>query len=154
VAPDDLTERELSDRARIGDLLDAYAAAVDARDWEGLRAVFAPDAVLDYSDSGGPKGALEEVLPWLRESLELFAATQHLITNRAIELRGGEATSRSSYFNPMGRSRDDGGLDMLYVGGTYEDRFRRTRDGWRIAERVQTISWMQGGALPGRPGMK
>ena len=154
MSDDDLSPGELSDRARIQDLLVAYTRAIDAREWDGLADVFADEAMLDYTSSGGPKGPLAEVLPFIRDGLSLFAVSQHLVTNVAIDLADDEATTHCAFFNPLGRARDDGGLDMLYVGGTYEDRFRRTPDGWRIVERVQTIAWMQGGSLPGRPGMK
>jgi hypothetical protein len=30
------------------------------------------------------------------------------------------------------------------MGGTYLDQLRRTDDGWRISERVQGLTWVQG----------
>jgi hypothetical protein len=37
-----------------------------------------------------------------------------------------------------------GGSDMLIVGGYYNDRFVRTRDGWRICERIEEMAFMDG----------
>ena len=45
------------DRFAIEDLLQRYTTAIDDKDWDLLDTVFAPDAVLDYTTSGGPKGS-------------------------------------------------------------------------------------------------
>ncbi|HJP66702.1 MAG TPA: nuclear transport factor 2 family protein [Actinomycetota bacterium] len=129
------------DRREIDDLLSAYAAAIDAKDWDALRTLFADEAVLDYTGSSGPRGSFDEVLPFLQQGLGLFTMTQHLITNRQIAVDGDSARSSAYLFNPMGRDNDHGGLDLLLVGGRYETRYRRAGDRWRIAEHVATIVW-------------
>lgn len=140
-AVSDLGQTLHDDRLEIDDLLSAYAAAVDAKDWDGLASLFTPDAQLDYTSSQGPRGSLDQVLPFLQQGLGLFSVTQHLITNRQIAVDGDAATSSAYLFNPMGRDDGQGGLSMLAVGGRYETRYRRTPDGWRIAEHVATILW-------------
>ena len=60
------------------------------------------------------------------------------------------ATGRSYYYNPLGRPDGTGGMQLLFFGGYYNDRFRRTADGWRIAERVEETAWVEG-SLPGAP---
>jgi 3-phenylpropionate/cinnamic acid dioxygenase small subunit len=134
-----LSTKDISDRLLISELLDTYAAAVDSRDWSLLETVFTEDAILDYSAFGGPRGPFDEVVPWLEKSLALFAASQHLISNKMISLDGDEATARCSLFNPMVLAGDK--PDVLLVGGGYADRLRRIGDGWRIAERVVHPSW-------------
>jgi hypothetical protein len=39
---------DCADRQAIVDVLNLYAACLDARDWSGLRSVFHPDATADY----------------------------------------------------------------------------------------------------------
>ncbi|MFN2543450.1 MAG: nuclear transport factor 2 family protein [Actinomycetota bacterium] len=133
----DLGPRELSDRARIHDLLTIYAAAVDARDWDRLRTVFSKDAVLDYHVFGGPRGSVDEAVEWLDASLSKVEMTQHFITN--VLIQSGSDTSaevRSLVFNPLGANER-----TFLLGGSYRDRVERTADGWRIAERVATFTW-------------
>lgn len=135
------TPAEIADRLEISDVLHAYAAAIDARDWESLTALFAPDAVLDYTASRGPRAVVGEAIEWLRSALSGFSVTQHLLANVRVTVEDDEATAVASYFNPMGR-RTSEGLDLFFVGGSYRSRLRRTPGGWLIAEHLQGIDWM------------
>jgi 3-phenylpropionate/cinnamic acid dioxygenase small subunit len=143
--------QEIADRIEIDDLLTRYATAVDTRDWDLYQTVFTPDAFIDYTSSGGIRGELAEVTKWLSDALSGFSMSQHLVTNRDIRVAGDTATSRSYFYNPMGRTKRDGTLDLMFVGGYYRDQLRRTGDGWRIAERIQDTAWFS--SSPGRqPG--
>jgi len=145
-----MTPQEIADRIEIDDLITRYATAVDTKDWDLYRTVFTDDAVIDYTSAGGIRGSLGEVVEWLSHALKLFPMTQHLITNRHVVLEGDTATGRSYYYNPLGRPDGTGGMQLLFFGGYYNDRFRRTADGWRIAERVEETAWVEG-SLPGAP---
>ena len=137
----DLSAREVSDRLLIREVLDAYAAAVDTRDWELLASLCAADAVLDYSAYGGPKGSVAEAVAWIDQALSRIAVSQHLVTNVRIAIDGDTATSQCYLFSPLGASTDGGGMRVFLVGGYYNDRLRRTQDGWRIVERVAGPTW-------------
>jgi 3-phenylpropionate/cinnamic acid dioxygenase small subunit len=128
---------ETDDRVAIMDVLARYTAALDTKNWDGLDAVFTPDAAIDYTTSGGIKGRYPEVKRWLAEVLSTFPMTQHLIGMPAIVLDGDTATSRTDVYNPMAVAQPDGGTKLFYVGASYEDRLVRTTDGWRIAERFE-----------------
>jgi ketosteroid isomerase-like protein len=125
----------------IDDLLSAYAAAVDTKDWDQLRSLFAPDAVLDYTGSQGPRGSFDEALPFLQQGLGLFSVTQHFLTNRRITVDGDVAHSTAYLYNPMGRDDGQGGVQLLLVGGRYTSSYRRTTDGWRFAEHAVRVLW-------------
>lgn len=136
---------ELAERAAIGDVLDAYAQLVDARDWVGLAALFTSDAVLDYTNVRGPRGTREEVLGWVAQVLDATAATsQHLLTNRRIRVAGDEADATVELLNPLVVPSGGGEPSLHLVGGRYEDRLVRTPHGWRIAERRHTTIWSAG----------
>lgn len=145
-----LTAEEISDRFEIDDLLTRYTIAIDTKDWDLLGTVYTPDAFIDYSASGGGKGQYPEVAAWLAETLALFPMTQHFCTNRRITLDGDSATGRAYFYNPMGSADGKGGLKLFYVGGYYNDRFVRTPEGWRIAERIEEMAFMDTGR-PARP---
>ena len=93
--------RTLTDRLEIADLLTAYAAAVDGRDWERYRSIFTPDAVIDYSSAGGAVGTPDEMADYLERVLAQFRATQHLIGNLEVDIDGDTARARAMFHNPM-----------------------------------------------------
>ncbi len=128
-----MTQAELADRMEIDDLLTRYATAVDTRDWDLYRSVFTADAVIDYTSSGGIRGELAEVTEWLSDALSGFSMSQHMVTNRDIRVAGDAATSRSYFYNPMGRTKRDGTLALMFVGGYYRDRAAPDRR--RVADR-------------------
>lgn len=140
---DPVSTSELMERTAINDLLDDYALAVDTHDWDLLLSLFTPDAVLDYTAAGGPRGSREEVVGWISTSLPMVTLTQHLLTNRRVRLAGDEATVRTELLNPLLLTGDEG-TQMLLLGGRYDDRVQRTPDGWKFAERVHTTSWTAG----------
>lgn len=131
----------VADHLAIHEQLARYCRAIDTGEWDLLDAVFAPDAVLDYTSPGGIRGAYPEVKAWLAQVLPLFPIRQHYVTNVEIALAGDTATTRAYLYNPMGRRGDDGQVSLFVTGGRYEDRWRRTAEGWRIVERVETEMW-------------
>lgn len=141
----------LLDRQEIDDLLTRYANVLDTRRWADLGTVFTPDAVLDYRSAGGIRGSLEEVGEWLAAVLPVFTWTQHLVFNRAVDLRPGAdtATSHADFSNPNG-AVIDGAPWLFVVGGSYHDRMVRTPEGWRIRHRIEETLWWDN-PLPGLP---
>jgi 3-phenylpropionate/cinnamic acid dioxygenase small subunit len=145
--PQDLSLREISDRIQIQDLLVRYTVAIDTKDWSLLDRCFTPDAHVDYTATGGTKGAYPEVRKWLEKALAPFPMTVHYISNSTVELKGDEASSRTYVINPMGFPKEDGSLHIFTVGGYYVDKLVRTDEGWRIAERVEESAFLDG-SLP------
>ena len=134
----------IADRLAIDDQLTRYSRAIDTGEWDLLDAIFTPDALLDYTSSGGMRGTFPEIKAWLATALPVFAMRQHFVTNREITITGDTATSHSYLYNPMGVRRTDGGLDLFFTGAIYRDHWTRTRDGWRITERVLQELWRYG----------
>jgi 3-phenylpropionate/cinnamic acid dioxygenase small subunit len=123
----------------IDDLGTRYATAVDAKDWDLYRTCFTTDAVIDYTAAGGIRGNVDEITAWLDEALKNFTSTIHYVTNRAVTLDGDTATGRLAYYNPMGLDE----TKLLVCWGYYNDKYVRTAEGWRIAERVEDVAWMK-----------
>lgn len=130
----------LLEKFEIQELLTAYAHAIDARDFAALDQIFTLDAEIDYSATGGIKGGLGDIKPFLEAMLPLFKASQHFVTNPLIKLAGDSATCRSLLFNPMTMVREDG-LHTLFIGAWYVDDLVRTGAGWRIAKRAQELAF-------------
>lgn len=130
----------LSDRIEIADLLTRYAHAVDTKDWALYRTVFTPDAAIDYSETGGPSGGVEEVVAQLTTMLDLFTRTQHFVSNIDVEFTADGARVRAMFFNPMvvkpGR--------QFFCGGWYNHELVRAPDGWRSRALVEDAAWFDG----------
>jgi hypothetical protein len=131
------------DRLEIDDLLTRYAVAIDSRRWDLLQTVFTPDATIDYSSSGAPKGSVAEISAWLEKFLTPFAMNQHMTLNKYIVLDGDAGTGRTYFLNPNSYLDENGEPRLIFVGGYYNDRFVRTADGWRISEREEEAAWVQ-----------
>jgi hypothetical protein len=133
---------EMSDQFEISRVLTRYGVAIDTRQWQQLHELFTPDARLDYSSSGAPAGSLAEIIAWMSSFLPQFHMNQHMTLNSHVEIEGDTARGRTYFLNPNS-FLVDGEPRLITVGGFYVDRFVRTPDGWRIAERVQETAWVQ-----------
>ena len=65
-----------------------------------------------------------------------------------IELDGDTATGRA-YMHELIRTRD-GRSEVNFA--IYHDRYQRTGDGWKFAERVYEVRYRDGSPLAGSPG--
>jgi 3-phenylpropionate/cinnamic acid dioxygenase small subunit len=142
-----LTHQEVSDRIQISDLLTRYTVAIDQKDWSLLDTCFTEDARLDYTSAGGIAGTYPEVRAWLEAALAPFPMTVHFISNTTVELEGDHASTRTAVLNPMGFANPDGTMHLFTVGAYYNDKLRRTEDGWRIIERIEEQAFIDG-SLP------
>lgn len=137
----------IQDRQAIERLLYTYAEMVDQKDWKRMDEIFALEATLDYTSSGGVAGPFRETLAWLARALDPWPLNLHYVTNAVIDVDGDQATSRCYFHAPMGRANPDGTQFITRNSGRYLDRLVRTADGWRIVERVCDQSIFDG-ALP------
>ena len=147
------SQDEVADRLAIDDLLDAYASALDTKDWALLRTLFVDGAIVDYTEEGGVRGSIDDAIGWFQKSMAPFTASQHFVTNRRVKVDGDTATANAYIFSPLGMPNGNpGGLTLVFAGGSYEDSLVRTPDGWRFAARTIRASWfhagLQGGAAP------
>ncbi len=136
-----LSIQEISDRFEIQDLLYNYADCIDNKNFDALRDIFTADAFIDYSVYGGAKGSLEEIISFLKEALAIFPNTHHLNANMQIELNGDEGTGRVICFNPQEIALGEGQSETFMLGLWYIDKYVRTGQGWRIAERIEEKCW-------------
>jgi 3-phenylpropionate/cinnamic acid dioxygenase small subunit len=138
-----LSMQEISDRLEIQDLLFRYSHHLDRQDWDALKAVFTPDAEIDYSEMGGSKGDLDETVTFLKMAMPNFASYQHMVSNIVIDFDadGNTAHTRTICHNPMVMDKGGGDTHVFFCGLWYRDVLVRTPDGWRIKERVEEKSF-------------
>lgn len=130
------SQREISDRFEIQQLLIDYSTAIDTRRFDDLDLVFTPDAYIDYRAMGGIDGSFPDVKAWLAQVLPNFPAYAHMLGNFNIRIDGDSASSRTICFNPMVLGGDQN--QILFCGLWYDDEFIRTPEGWRMSRRVET----------------
>jgi hypothetical protein len=135
-----LSLQEISDRLELQELAVRYSTSVDRKDWALYESLFTPDAVIDYTAMGGVRGGPHEVAQWLAKVMPNFPVYQHLVANHELSVNGDEAWGRAMCFNPMG-CQTPGGVQVASSGLWYNDRYRRTPDGWKFSERVEEASW-------------
>jgi hypothetical protein len=79
-----LGERREVDRGdlrppEIQDLQVAYSHAIDFKNFDELDDVFTPDAHIDYTVFGGPKGSYPEIKKYLSDTMPMFSGYYHLV---------------------------------------------------------------------------
>ena len=129
--------RELEDKLAISDLIARYPDIVDEREFDRLDELFTADARIDFSAFGGPTDSPAGIKQFLRDSLGLFARSQHMMGLPNITLNGDRARARTSCTNPMVMEKPDGTREVWLIGLWYDDEFERTADGWRFTARKQ-----------------
>lgn len=141
----------LAERA-ITRVIQRYARAVDARDFDSVRACFHPDARIHYGDYY--TGGLDETLDFLASSLPNLESTLHVFGTPWIELDPGgfEARVETYAINSATYPPDDAGRSMQNVSGTrYEDRFALRDGSWGIVERRNQRVWAHNLPEEGEP---
>ena len=129
--------RALRDRIAIEDCIKRYAHLLVSG--EAARVgdeVFTEDADITLGGIGAVgRSAIRDTLGGLSDTM---AGVSHNITNILVELRGDEAVALSRIIGWHWFARADAdpfaAADLVAVGG-YQDRLRRTAQGWRIYHR-------------------
>jgi hypothetical protein len=133
------TELAGEDRAEIGDLLTRYCFALDGRDWEALRDVFAVDGRTEYS-GGRVSTGIDEIVVFFGRTASAVAVTQHLLHTSLLRATGPDAAAGVTHVTAhhVGHGVALPAPESLTytVTGTYSDVFTRTAAGWRIARRT------------------
>jgi len=139
----------MNDRQAIVDLTVAYTWALDTKQVEQLREVFAADATATLR--GVECDGVDAIISRIGGSIMRLDATQHMIGNHQVVVTGDEATCRCQLQSQHVKHGTEGG-DTFLIGGYYDDRLVRTADGWRIKHRVMAQTWTTGNpAVTARP---
>lgn len=127
-----------ADRREIHETVLRYCRAVDRLDFDGIRAVYAPDGVDHHTGFSGPA---DEYVAWLRGLLPRLDGTMHLVGNHLSEVDGDRAVAET-YGTAVhwGTPGTDPRLNFT-SGFRYVDHFVRTPEGWRIRERFAVREW-------------
>ena len=110
-----------------------YCRLLDTKDWDGWKALFTPDCVIDTTASGGSVTRdRDSFVASVSQSLA-EAKTAHQVHSPEITIDGDEARAVWAM-----QDRVVWGERGLTGYGHYHERYRRTGDGWQIAEQTLT----------------
>lgn len=123
----------IDDQRAVEALLIRYATAADTRDTALLASCFTPDVRADYGDAIGRFEGRDALVGHLAAMLGGCGPTLHYISNVVLVAQDDEIRSRCYTHAIVHVS----GLDApIRTAGIYDDKLRRTADGWRIADRT------------------
>ncbi len=144
----------MSDFQTIADRVEIEALrsdSIDAQmmdDYDRYASLFTPDGVWRVPAVNAEFTGREEIragIKRLKEDLwEFLVQTSH---PGVIQLDGDTASGRA-YVLSFGRFRE-GGSHLNY--SVYHDRYQRTPDGWKFAERVDEVVYLDTSPLTGSP---
>ena len=137
--------QDIADRVEIEALRGQFTDAATRRDYDRFASLFTHDGAWRIPDAKVDLVSREEIRAWIERGQglwEYFVQTAHPGT---IQLEGDTAVGRA-YIQEFGRLRD-GSSHLNYA--IYHDRYRRTPDGWKFAERVYEIRYLDTTPLAG-----
>ena len=121
---------DVADRIELHELAGRYGDAIDDRDWDRLGQIFTEDAVFDLTDLGEPRlEGLAEIKRYMAEDAK--HPRTHLMTNIYVDETpdGAQLFFRIVALLP----------DRIVGTASYYDDVVKTRDGWRVRNRVITL---------------
>jgi ketosteroid isomerase-like protein len=135
----------IADRFEIEALRGEFSDAVMMRDYDRIASLFTPDAAWRMPNIPVELAGQEEIRAWgdrVPGFVDYLVQTTHPGT---IRLDGDTASGRA-YIQELIRLRD-GSSELNYA--IYHDRYQRTPDGWKFAERVYEIRYLDTSPLAG-----
>ena len=137
--------QDIADRVEIEALRGEFTDAAMMRDRARLASLFTPDGALRMPNVPAEAVGREQILAGgerLQARWDVFVQTTH---PGAIQLDGDTATGRA-YIQELVRTRD--GIEGLNFA-VYHDRYQRTDEGWKFAERVYEVRYLDTTPLAG-----
>lgn len=137
----------VADLLAIQDLATAYAHAVDDLDWPRWQALFLADAHIDYTSAGGIEGNPAELAAWMPAALSIFTFSMHTTATHEIRFTGSDTAAGRVHVVNRNGVHWEGHPEFVDVGAVYDDTYRRVRNAWRFASRVEHTKYITGGAF-------
>jgi ketosteroid isomerase-like protein len=135
----------IADRVEIEALRGEFTDAAMMHDYDRLAALFTDDGAVRIPEVSAESAGVAEIragVKRLQGLWDYFVQNSHSGT---IQLDADTASGRTYLFE-LGHLRD-GTSHLNY--GIYHDRYQRTQDGWKFAERVYEIRYADSAPLTG-----
>jgi len=142
-----ISAAEAADRLAIRELVDAYAFCADTRDAEGQKALFTDDTHFVVYMAGEGSEATDDLqgresLTPVFDTLNTYEVTMHFNGQSTVAVDGERATGET-YCLAHHVYSDDGERRLMIAALRYQDRFAKTDETWRFAERRLYVRWTE-----------
>ena len=137
--------RAIADRVEIEALRGEFTDAGMMHDYDRFASLFTSDGAWRMPHIGVEFVGPEEIRAGVERGQGLWEYFVQTVHPGMIRVEGDTAVGRA-YVAEFGRLRD-GGSHLNYA--LYHDRYRRTPDGWRFAERVYEVRYLDTTPLAG-----
>ena len=108
----------------------------DEREWAALAGLYAPDGAVVRPNGQRLEGRAAIEAAYAAGSPD--RVTRHLCTNLRVDVDGPDAAHGTTTVLIVAGTRADDS-DVTYRVGEFADRFERTNEGWKIAERRASL---------------
>lgn len=113
-----------------------YARGLDRFDPKEALSAFAPDGVWDASAVGLTRyEGHEQILDFFERDAQAVDKQFHIITNHVIDFEDDDHATGTNYVFSEAEMKNGAAIKAIALN---EDRYVRTADGWKIAERIIT----------------
>jgi len=141
----------LADRLALRGLVDQYALRVDSDDPGSAATLFTPAGELRIFERGKPEPVRErlgrEAIATAMSGLGRYDTTLHVVANHVAHIEGDTATGQTYCLAHHIREVEtpDGATAPFdhVMAIRYLDRFERTHEGWRIAQRHLQVEFTE-----------
>jgi len=138
----------LSDRTEISELIHRYGAAADQKDWKLMRSMFTDEIEVWLGRHGQQPAQLRRVSADRFTAsgdkvLGRFSVTQHVLTDKHIEITGDTAVCICDMQARHFKKPDDLAQKVWDIGGYYTFYLTRTNGFWKVAKYTLNITWSE-----------
>lgn len=134
----------LLDRAAIHDVLVRYFQGIDAANPDQVRSCFTDDVRAAYDGRtfvDGIDALMGSFLAFERKASGDWKATTHFMGNLSFNLLQNDIAETEAYAFAFLVTPSTPTDKVAMRSLRYLDRLRRTKDGWRISDRIHTLDW-------------
>ena len=132
--------QHLLDRQAITDTLYRYASTIDVKDYEGLRGVFADDAIARYGERDWMIGA-DEIVAWIADYGHTRSWQHHLLSVYHVDIDGDSA--KALIYHTSHQTAVDDPDTVLVIVARYHDELRRIAGTWKITKKHMEVGWRE-----------
>lgn len=136
--------QRLLDRAAIQDVIVRYFMGIDAADHEQVRSCFTDDVRAAYDERASVNGIdalMGSFKTFKNKASGEWKATSHFMGSLGFRLQRAHVAETEAYAIAFLVTPGKDGDRVVMRSLRYLDRLRKTNDGWRICDRVQTLDW-------------
>jgi ketosteroid isomerase-like protein len=127
----------LVDELEIRRVITDYASLIDAREFDRLHSVFAPDVVVDYHNGRTQVVGARSVVDYIVENTRHLAWQHHNVSPYGIDVTGDRASAQVYLLSHQ--MLTDSPDEVLMMASTYDLELTRGEQGWRILHMTHSI---------------